>query len=116
MLSSVESLLTSLVRKFAGSSNVPVDEKTHYTLEALEAAMKADDREHIAPSMCYAYGEGFDGFEFLTDGVNVLFLENFSIDCAFVCVCGIYVPCCELDVVELLARQRKPIVAFLISE
>ncbi len=45
--------------------------------------------------------EGFDGFEFLADGVNVLFLENFSIDCAFVCVCGIYVPCCELDVVEV---------------
>ena len=33
---------------------VPVNEKVHYTLEALEAAMKADDRENIAPSMCYA--------------------------------------------------------------
>ncbi|MBO4995987.1 MAG: inositol-3-phosphate synthase [Muribaculaceae bacterium] len=34
---------------------VPVDEKVHGTLAALEAAMKADDKEHIAPSMCYAY-------------------------------------------------------------
>lgn len=34
---------------------VPVDEKTHGSLAALEAAMKADDKEHIAPSMCYAY-------------------------------------------------------------
>ena len=32
---------------------VPVDEKVHYQLSDLEAAMKADDREHIAPSMCY---------------------------------------------------------------
>ena len=34
---------------------VPVDENVHGTLAALENAMKADDREHIAPSMCYAY-------------------------------------------------------------
>ena len=34
---------------------VPVDEQVHYKLSDLEAAMKADDREHIAPSMCYAY-------------------------------------------------------------
>ena len=31
---------------------VPVDEKIHGTLAALEEAMKADDKEHIAPSMC----------------------------------------------------------------
>ena len=31
---------------------VPVDMQVHGTLEALEAAMKADDRQHIAPSMC----------------------------------------------------------------
>lgn len=30
---------------------VPVDEKIHGTLAALEEAMKADDREHVAPSM-----------------------------------------------------------------
>ncbi len=28
---------------------------THASIEALEAAMKANDVEHIAPSMCYAY-------------------------------------------------------------
>ncbi len=34
---------------------VPYEERVHGTLDALEKAMKADDREHIAPSMCYAY-------------------------------------------------------------
>jgi myo-inositol-1-phosphate synthase len=34
---------------------VPIDMQYHGTLEALEAAMKADDKEHVAPSMCYAY-------------------------------------------------------------
>ncbi|EJW91670.1 Inositol-3-phosphate synthase, partial [gut metagenome] len=34
---------------------VPVNEEIHGSMAALEAAMKADDREHIAPSMCYAY-------------------------------------------------------------
>ena len=34
---------------------VPIDEQCHYRLADLEAAMKADDCEHIAPSMCYAY-------------------------------------------------------------
>lgn len=34
---------------------VPYNEEVHGTLAALEKAMKEDDREHIAPSMCYAY-------------------------------------------------------------
>lgn len=34
---------------------VPVDIAVHGTLAALETAMKADDRQRIAPSMCYAY-------------------------------------------------------------
>ena len=34
---------------------VPYNEQVHGTLDSLVAAMKADDREHIAPSMCYAY-------------------------------------------------------------
>ena len=34
---------------------VPIEKKCHYQLSNLEAAMKADDRQHIAPSMCYAY-------------------------------------------------------------
>ena len=34
---------------------VPINMEVHGTLAALEAAMKADDRVNIAPSMCYAY-------------------------------------------------------------
>lgn len=34
---------------------VPYCEKAHGTLDALERAMKDDDRSHISPSMCYAY-------------------------------------------------------------
>ena len=34
---------------------VPYDEAYHKTLAQLEVAMKSDDREHVAPSMCYAY-------------------------------------------------------------
>ena len=44
---------------------VPVDEKIHYHLADLEAAMKADDREHIAPSMCYAYAALKEGAPFI---------------------------------------------------
>ena len=44
---------------------VPVDEKIHGTLAALEAAMKADDKEHIAPSMCYAYAALAEGAPFI---------------------------------------------------
>ncbi len=43
---------------------VPVDEKIHGTLAALEEAMKADDKEHIAPSMCYAYAALSEGAPF----------------------------------------------------
>ena len=49
---------------------VPVDEKTHGTLEALEAAMKADDKEHIAPSMCYAYAALKEGAPFIMGAPN----------------------------------------------
>ncbi|MBR3727030.1 MAG: inositol-3-phosphate synthase [Prevotella sp.] len=49
---------------------VPVDEKTHGTLSALEAAMKADDREHIAPSMCYAYAALVEGCPFVMGAPN----------------------------------------------
>ncbi len=49
---------------------VPIDENTHYTLEALEAAMKADDREHIAPSMCYAYAALMEGAPFIMGAPN----------------------------------------------
>ncbi|MBR1688615.1 MAG: inositol-3-phosphate synthase [Prevotella sp.] len=49
---------------------VPVDEKVHYTLDALEQAMKADDREHIAPSMCYAYAALSEGAPFIMGAPN----------------------------------------------
>ena len=49
---------------------VPVDEKTHGTLSALEAAMKADDREHVAPSMCYAYAALTEGCPFVMGAPN----------------------------------------------
>ena len=49
---------------------VPVDEKVHGTLAALEAAMKADDKEHIAPSMCYAYAALAEGAPFIMGAPN----------------------------------------------
>ena len=49
---------------------VPVDEKIHGSLEALEAAMKADDKEHIAPSMCYAYAALSEGAPFIMGAPN----------------------------------------------
>ena len=49
---------------------VPVDEKVHGTLAALEAAMKADDKEHIAPSMCYAYAALCEGAPFIMGAPN----------------------------------------------
>ncbi|MDE6176263.1 MAG: inositol-3-phosphate synthase, partial [Paramuribaculum sp.] len=49
---------------------VPVDEKIHNTLDALEAAMKADDKEHIAPSMCYAYAALAEGCPFIMGAPN----------------------------------------------
>ena len=49
---------------------VPIDEQVHYSLEALEAAMRADDREHIAPSMCYAYAALMEGCPFIMGAPN----------------------------------------------
>ena len=49
---------------------VPVDEKIHGSLEALETAMKADDKEHIAPSMCYAYAAIAEGAPFIMGAPN----------------------------------------------
>ena len=49
---------------------VPVDEQVHYRLEDLEAAMKADDRRHIAPSMCYAYAALKEGVPFVMGAPN----------------------------------------------
>ena len=49
---------------------VPVDETVHGTLSNLEAAMKADDRQHIAPSMCYAYAALAEGAPFIMGAPN----------------------------------------------
>lgn len=49
---------------------VPVDEACHYKLEDLEKAMKADDREHVAPSMCYAYAALTEGAPFIMGAPN----------------------------------------------
>ncbi len=49
---------------------VPVDKQVHYRLTDLEAAMKADDREHVAPSMCYAYAALKEGAPFIMGAPN----------------------------------------------
>ncbi len=49
---------------------VPVNEKVHYTLADLEAAMKADDKKNIAPSMCYAYAALAEGAPFIMGAPN----------------------------------------------
>ncbi len=49
---------------------VPINEKIHYTLADLEAAMKANDVENIAPSMCYAYAALAEGAPFIMGAPN----------------------------------------------
>ena len=49
---------------------VPVDERVHHHLTDLEVAMRADDREHIAPSMCYAYAALSEGCPFIMGAPN----------------------------------------------
>ena len=49
---------------------VPVYEPVHNCLADLEAAMKADDREHVAPSMCYAYAALKEGAPFVMGAPN----------------------------------------------
>lgn len=49
---------------------VPYDENVHRTLAQLEKAMKDDDREHIAPSMCYAYAALAEGAPFIMGAPN----------------------------------------------
>ena len=49
---------------------VPVYEPVHGTLAALEAAMKANDCEHVAPSMCYAYAALSEGAPFIMGAPN----------------------------------------------
>ena len=49
---------------------VPVNEKVHYRLADLEAAMRADDRDNVAPSMCYAYAALSEGAPFIMGAPN----------------------------------------------
>lgn len=49
---------------------VPYNESVHGSLSALESAMKADDKEHIAPSMCYAYAALSEGAPFIMGAPN----------------------------------------------
>ena len=49
---------------------VPVDMNVHDTMAHLEAAMKANDTEHIAPSMCYAYAALAEGAPFIMGAPN----------------------------------------------
>ncbi len=49
---------------------VSVYEPVHGRLADLEAAMKADDREHVAPSMCYAYAALKEGAPFVMGAPN----------------------------------------------
>ncbi len=41
-----------------------------------------------------------DFLEFVANGLDVLFLEDFGVHGRFVSICRIYVPCSELDIVE----------------
>ena len=49
---------------------VPVNMEVHDTLEHLEAAMKANDTEYIAPSMCYAYAALAESAPFIMGAPN----------------------------------------------
>ncbi|MBO5538552.1 MAG: inositol-3-phosphate synthase [Prevotella sp.] len=49
---------------------VPYYEPVHANLDALMQAMKADDRKHVAPSMCYAYAALLEGAPFIMGAPN----------------------------------------------
>lgn len=49
---------------------VPYDERYHKNLAQFEEAFKSDDREHIAPSMCYAYAALTEGCPFIMGAPN----------------------------------------------
>lgn len=49
---------------------VPYDERFHKTFADLEKAMKDNDCQHIAPSMCYAYAALSEGAPFIMGAPN----------------------------------------------
>ena len=61
-----------IVVAWAASTEIYIkpEESIHGSLAALEAAMKADDREHIAPSMCYAMAAMLEGCPFIMGAPN----------------------------------------------
>lgn len=50
---------------------IPYNEAVHKNLSDLEAAMKANDCEHISPSMCYAYAAIAEGAPFVMGAPNL---------------------------------------------
>jgi myo-inositol-1-phosphate synthase len=50
---------------------IPYNEAVHKNLADLEAAMKANDCEHISPSMCYAYAAIAEGAPFVMGAPNL---------------------------------------------
>ena len=68
----VEHDCARLVVLWAASTEIymPVDESVHCHLADLEAAMQADDRRHVAPSMCYAYAALSEGVPFIMGAPN----------------------------------------------
>lgn len=49
---------------------VPYYEPVHGTLASLEKAIEANDKEHVAPSMCYAYAALKEGAPFIMGAPN----------------------------------------------
>ncbi len=52
-------------------SYTPRNEQVHGSLAGFEAAMKADDRKHLPPSMIYAYAALMEGCPFIMGAPNV---------------------------------------------
>ena len=52
-------------------SYTPRNEQVHGTLAGFEAAMKADDRKHLPPSMIYAYAALMEGCPLIMGAPNV---------------------------------------------
>ena len=67
-----ESGVDRVVVLWAASTEIYVapDKNVHYTLDQLEVAMKANDVDHISPSMCYAYAALKEGCPFIMGAPN----------------------------------------------
>ncbi len=67
-----ERQLARLIVIWAASTEiyVPYNEEAHGSLDGLEKAMKENDVQHIAPSMCYAYAALSEGAPFIMGAPN----------------------------------------------